>query len=58
MLYLKKKMKASDFLNLLVFPSEFGFVNNFKLWLLISVNDEIISVLKLLGWLLWKSVFT
>jgi hypothetical protein len=59
--YISKKLKASDFLNLSVFPSEFGFVNNFlsfllhfKLRLLISMNYEIILVLKLLGWLLWK----
>jgi hypothetical protein len=63
--YISENLKASDFLNLSVFPSEFGFVNNFlsfllhfKRRLLISVNDEIISVLKLLGWLLWKSTFT
>lgn len=54
--YFSENLKASYFLNLSVFPSEFGFVNNFlsfllhfKHRLLISENDEIIMVLKLLG---------
>jgi hypothetical protein len=63
--YISEKLKVSDFFSLHMFSGEFGFVNgflsfllHFKHQLLISVNDEIISVLKLLGWLLWKSTFT
>jgi hypothetical protein len=63
--YISEKLKVSDFFSLHMFPIEFGFVNDFlslllhfKHQLLISKNDEIISVLKLLGWMLWKSSFT
>ena len=63
--YFSEKLKVSDFFRLHMLSCEFGFVNGFlsflshlKHQLLISVNDEIISVLKLLGWLLWKSTFT
>jgi len=63
--YISENLKVSDFLCLHIFPCKFGFVNDFysllshfKHQLLISQNDEIISVLKLLGWLLWKSAFT
>ena len=63
--YFSEKLKVSYFFNLHMLSGEFGFVNGFLSFLshlehqlLISVNDEIISVLKLLGWLLWKSTFT
>ena len=63
--YVSRKMEFLDFLNLLVFPEDFGVVNiflslllHFKHQILISKDDEIISVLKLLGWLLWKFSFT
>jgi hypothetical protein len=63
--YFSEKLKVSDFFSLHMLSGEFGFVNGFlsflshlKHQLLISVNDEIISVLKFLGWLLWKSTFT
>jgi hypothetical protein len=60
--YISESLKISNFFSLHMFLGEFGFVNDFlslllhfKHQLLISVNDENISVLKLLGWLLWKS---
>jgi len=63
--YILENMKTYNLLNLSVFPDDFGFVNDFlslllhfKHQILISENDEIISVLKLLGWLLWKFAFT
>jgi hypothetical protein len=63
--YISENMKTSDLLNLSVFLDDFGFVNDFlslmlhfKHQILISEDDEIISVLKLLGWMLWKFVFT
>ena len=62
--YVSGKMEFLDFLNLSVFPRDFGVVNNFlslllhfKHQILISKDDEIILVLKLIGWLLWKFVF-
>ena len=52
-LYISENMKTSDLLNLSVFPDDFGFVNDFlslllhfKHQILISEDDEIISVLK------------
>jgi hypothetical protein len=63
--YISENPKISDFFSSLIFPGEYGFLNeflslllHFKHHLLISEKDEIISVLKLLGWLLWKSTFT
>jgi hypothetical protein len=63
--YIPENPKISDFLNSSAFPGEYGFLNDslslllhVKHHLLISDKDEIISVLKLLGWLLWKSTFT
>ena len=63
--YISENLDVSDFFSLHMLSSEFGFVNgflsflsHFKHQLLISVNDEIILMLKLLGWLLWKSTFT
>jgi hypothetical protein len=63
--YISENLKFSDFLNSQMFPGEYGFLNKFlslllyfKHHLLINEKDEIISVLKLLGWLLWKSSFT
>lgn len=53
--YISKNLKVSNFFSLHMFPFEFDFVNDFysllshfKNQLLISQNDEIISVLKLL----------
>ena len=63
--YISENLKISDFLILLMFPSEYGFLNKFlslllyfRYHLLISVMDKIFSFLKLLEWLLWKSAFT
>ena len=63
--YVSGKMEFLDFLNLSVFPEDFAVVNNFlslllhfKHKILISKDDEIISVLKLIGWMLWKFAFT
>jgi hypothetical protein len=63
--YISENLKFSDFLNSQMFPGGYGFLNkflslllHFKHHLLIGGMDEIISVLKLLGWLLWKSSFT
>ena len=63
--YVSGKMVFSNFLNLSVFPEDFGVVNNFlslllhfKHQILISKDDEIILVLKLIGWVLWKFSFT
>jgi hypothetical protein len=63
--YISENLKVSDFFSLHVFLVEFGCVNNFyslllhfKHQVLINRKDEIITVLKLLGWLLWKSAFT
>jgi hypothetical protein len=48
-----------------MFLGEYGFLNgflslllNFRNQLLIGDMGEIISIFKLLGWLLWKSSFT
>jgi hypothetical protein len=64
-LYISERLKVSDFFSLHVFFAEFGCANNFyplllhfKHQVLINRKDEIITVLKLLGWLLWKSAFT
>jgi hypothetical protein len=64
-LYFSEKLKISDFLSLPLFMGEYGFLDELlsllfhvQLHLLINDKDEIISVLKLLGWLLWKSAFT
>jgi hypothetical protein len=64
-LYFSENLKISDFLCLPLFMSKYGFMNKFlslllhlKHHLLISEKDKIISVLNLLGWLLWKSSFT
>ena len=63
--YISKNTKISDFLNLSIVLGKCDFLNKllslwlyFKLHRLISDEDEIISVFKLLGWLLWKSSFT
>ena len=63
--YISDNLKISDFLSFPVFLGMFGFLKNFlslllhvKHHLLISDKDEISSVFKLLGWLLWKSTFT
>jgi hypothetical protein len=63
--YFSKNQKISDFLSLPLFMGKYGFMNEFlslllhvKIHLLINDKDEIISVLKFLGWLLWKSLFT
>ena len=63
--YFSEKPKISDFLSLPLFMGEYGFWKDFlslllhvKHHLLISDKDEISSVFKLLGWLLWKSAFT
>jgi hypothetical protein len=54
--YILENMKTLNLLNLSVCPDDFGFVNDFlsqllhfKHQILISEDDEIISVLKLLG---------
>jgi hypothetical protein len=64
-LYFSESLKVSDFFSLPVFLGKYGFLKDFlsllfhvKHYLLISDKDEISSVLKLLGWLLWKSTFT
>ena len=53
--YISENMKNSDFLNLSVFPNDFGFVNNFLSLLLhfkhqvfISDIDKVSSIFKLL----------
>ena len=58
-------LKVSDFFNLPMFLGKYGFLkSSLSLWfhvkhhLLISDKDEISSIFKLLGWLLWKSTFT
>jgi hypothetical protein len=63
--YFSENSKISDFFNSSMFLGEYGFLNgflslllNFRHQLLIGDMHEIISVLKLLGWLLWKSSFT
>jgi hypothetical protein len=63
--YISENLKISYFLNSSAFLGEYGFLNkflslllHFKHHLLVSEKYEIISVLKLLGWLLWKSAFT
>jgi hypothetical protein len=59
--YLSENPKNLDFLSSQMFPGGYGFLNdflslllNFRHHLLIGNMDEIISVLKLIGWLLWK----
>jgi hypothetical protein len=63
--YISDNLKFSDFLSSQMFPGGYGFLNeflslllHFKHHLLIGVMDEIILILKLLGWSLWKSTFT
>jgi hypothetical protein len=57
-------LKISDFISP-AFTGEYGFLKDslsllvyLCFYLLISDRDKIISVLKLLEWLLWKSAFT
>jgi hypothetical protein len=64
-LYFSESLKVSDFFSSPMFSGEYDFRKeflslwlHFKLHLLINDKDEISSVLKLLGWLLWKSSFT
>jgi hypothetical protein len=63
--YIPENLKISDFLNSLAFLGEYSFLNEllslllyFRRQRLIRDRDKIISVLKLLEWLLWKSTFT
>ena len=63
--YFSKDLKISDFLSLSLFVGKYSFMNefyspflHFKHQLLSSDRDKVSSVLKLLGWLLWKSTFT
>jgi hypothetical protein len=60
-----KSLEISDFLSLPEFPGKYGFLKELllllihgKYQLLSSDRDKVSSVLKLLGWLLWKSTFT
>jgi len=63
--YFSKNLKFSNFIIPPTFESKYDFQNNF-LWLLICLfyylftncRDEIISVMELLSWLLWKFSFT
>jgi hypothetical protein len=64
-LHFSEGSKVSDFFNSPMFSGKYGFLkSSLSLWLhiqhhlLISNKDKISSVLKLLGWLLWKSSFT
>ena len=64
-LYFSESLKVSDFFSLPMFSGKYDFRKEFLLrlllsrhHLLISDKDEIYLVLKLLGWLLWKSTFT
>jgi hypothetical protein len=63
--YVPDYLKISDFFNSLTLPGEYCFLKDFlsllicfRYFLLISDRDKIISVLKLLEWLLWKFGFT
>jgi hypothetical protein len=63
--YISENLKISNFLKSSALTGEYGFLNkflslllHFKHHMLINEKDEIISVLKLLGWMLWKSSFT
>jgi hypothetical protein len=63
--YVSDFLKISDFIISPIFMGEYGFLKEFMSLLLyfcyyslISGIDEIISVIKLLEWLLWKSAFT
>ena len=63
--YFSENLKISDLLRLPLFMGKYGFLKKFlslllhvKHHLLISDKDEISSVFKLFGWLLWKSTFT
>jgi hypothetical protein len=63
--YFSNSLKISDFIIPPAYQGEYDFPKNF-LWLLIylccylliSCRDEIISVIKLLSWLLWKFSYT
>jgi hypothetical protein len=62
--YISNHLKISDFISP-AFTGEYGFLKDFlsllicfSYYLFISDRDKIISVLKLLEWLLWKSAFT
>jgi hypothetical protein len=63
--YISDHLKISDFIYSSTLPGEYCFLKDFlslllyfSYYLLISDRDKIISVLKLLEWLLWKSSFT
>jgi hypothetical protein len=63
--YIPENPKISDFLSSHMFLGEYGFLNeflslllHFRNHLLIGDRDKVLSVLKLLEWLLWKSTFT
>jgi hypothetical protein len=63
--YISGNLKISDFFSSLMFTGEYSFLNefyslllHFQHQLLSSDRDKVSSVLKLLGWLLWKSTFT
>jgi hypothetical protein len=62
--YISENLKFSDVRSSQMFLGGYGFLNeflslllHFRRHLLIGGMDEIISVLKLLGWMLWKSTF-
>ena len=58
-------MKVLDFIHSSISTGEYDFLKAYLLllicfnyFLLSSVRDKVITVLKLLRWLLWKSTFT
>jgi hypothetical protein len=64
-LYILDPLKISDFVYSSVFTSEYSFLKvylslliSFSYFLLSNDRDKVISVLRLLQWLLWKFVYT
>jgi hypothetical protein len=63
--YVSDFMKISNCIISPILMGEYGFLKeflslllHFSYYLLVSGKDKIISILKLLEWLLWKSAFT
>jgi hypothetical protein len=63
--YFPENLEISNFFISHMFLGEYGFLNEFLSLLLHFINhvligdkDKVLSILKLLEWLLWKSAFT
>jgi hypothetical protein len=57
-LYISDPLQVSDLIHSSISAGEYEFMICFSYFLLSSDRDKVITVLKLLRWLLWKSTFT